>query len=77
MGSIREQFSLLETYSVPHILIGDDSPIDSIGNSFIDIGTGTFEDVLYVPNLSTNLLSIYQITQNGRKFDFMRDCVTI
>jgi hypothetical protein len=77
MGSVREQFSLLEPCSVPHILIGDDSPVDVIGKGFVDVGTGTFEDVLCVPNLSANLLSIYQISQNGRKVEFTPDSVTI
>lgn len=59
MGSIRELFSLLEPCLVPHILIGDDSLVKVIVKGSIDSSTSTFEDVLCVPNLLANLLSIY------------------
>jgi hypothetical protein len=77
MGSVKERFYLLEPCSMPHILIGDDSPVDVIGKGFVDASTSTFEDVLYVPNMSSNLLSIYRISKNGRKIEFTPDLVTI
>ncbi|MGI4370261.1 GAG-pre-integrase domain-containing protein, partial [Klebsiella pneumoniae] len=45
----------------------------------VDMDDGTFENVLYVPNLSTNLLSIYQITHygNGKKVEFTPDSVVV
>jgi hypothetical protein len=49
----------------------------SSGKGFVDVGIGTFEDVLCVPNLSTNLLFVYQIAQNGRKVEFTPDSITI
>ena len=40
---------------------------------------GEFKDVLYVPNLSSNLLSIYQITHlgDGNKVEFLPDLVMV
>ncbi|GLJ18486.1 hypothetical protein SUGI_0328120 [Cryptomeria japonica] len=40
---------------------------------------GTFENVLYVPNLSTNILSIYQITHygNGKKVEFTPNSIVV
>ena len=62
---------------MPHILIRDDSPVDIIGNGFVDARTSNFEDVLYVPNFLSNLLFVYHIDQNGRKVDFTLEFVTI
>ena len=38
---------------------------------------GAFKDVLYVPKLTSNLLSVYQMTQygGGNKFEFLLDLV--
>lgn len=40
---------------------------------------GEFKEVLYVPNLSSNLLSIYQITHygGGNKVEFLPDSVMV
>lgn len=40
---------------------------------------GTFENILYAPSLSTNLLSIYQITHygNGKKVEFTPNLVIV
>jgi hypothetical protein len=62
---------------VPHILIGNESLVDVIGKNFVDANIGTFEDVLCVPNLSSNLLFVYQITQKGRKLEFTPNFVTV
>jgi len=62
---------------MPHIIIGDDSPIDVIRKGFVDVGTGNFEDVLDVHNFLVNLIFVYIISQNGRKVDFTPNFVTI
>lgn len=79
MGSTKEQFSSLEPFKVPHIYIGDDTQVEVEGKGSVDMDDGTFENVLYVPNLSTNLLSIYQITLygNGKKVEFTPDSVVV
>ena len=42
--------------------MGDDSPVEIIDKGIIELNHGSFEDVLHVPKLSVNLLSIYHIT---------------
>ena len=41
------------------IVLGDDSLTDSLGKGRIDLDHGKFNNVLYVPSLSSNLLSIH------------------
>lgn len=79
MGSTKEQFSSLEPSKVPHIYIGDDTQLEVEWKCSVAMDDGTFENVLYVSNLSTNLLSIYQITHygNGKKVEFTPDLVMV
>ena len=62
MVSTRETFSSLDNSKGPKIVFGDDSVIDSMGNDRIDLNHGSFNDVLYVPGLVANLLSVYHMT---------------
>ena len=43
------------------------------------MNNGVFKDVLYVPNLTSNLLSVYQMTHygGGNKFEFLLDLVVV
>ena len=41
------------------IVLGDNSLTDSMGKGRIDIDHGNFNNVLYVPGLASNLLSVY------------------
>ena len=45
--------------------MGDDSRIPPAGKGTIRAKYGVFRDVLYVPLLAANLLSIYQMTHTG------------
>lgn len=36
---------------MPTILMGDDTPVEVHGKGYVDVGEGTFEDVLCVPSL--------------------------
>ena len=49
------------------------------GKGNVEMENGEFKDVLYVPNLSSNLLSIYQITHlgDGHKVEFIPDSVMV
>ena len=47
------------------IVLGDESLIDNLGKGRIDLDHGNFNNVLYVPGLSSNLLSVYQMTHTG------------
>ena len=56
---------LLTIRKVQFFFLGDDSIIDSMGKGRIDIDHGSFNDVLYVPGLVSNLLSVYHVTRIG------------
>ena len=45
------------------------------GKGHIEMDNGEFKDVLYIPNLSSNLLLVYQITHLGddHKVEFRPD----
>ena len=45
--------------------MGDDSTIISEGQGTVDIENGYFSNVLYVPSLASNLLSVYQMKHIG------------
>ena len=45
--------------------MGDDNQILAKGKGSIKFEHGKFNDVLYVPSLVANLLSIYQMTHTG------------
>jgi hypothetical protein len=57
----EEVFSSLIPFSISAILTGDDTPLAVAGEGIVEIHNGSFENVLHVPNLSMNLLSVYQI----------------
>ncbi|GLJ54744.1 hypothetical protein SUGI_1175930 [Cryptomeria japonica] len=69
----------MEPSKVPHIYIGDDTQVEVEGKGLVSMDDGTFENVLYVPNLTTNLPSIYQNTyyDNGKKFEFTPDSIVV
>ena len=49
------------------------------GKGNMEMENGEFQNVLYVPNLSSNLLSIYQITHlgDGHRVEFLPDSVQV
>ena len=57
-------FSLNEC-NTKKIFVGDDRSLSVVGFGTIRVDNGHFNDVLCVPILSCNLLSIYQITHSG------------
>ena len=59
MVSTKEAFSSLDMSKGPPIVLGDDSLIESLGKGRIDLDHGKFSNVLYVPGLASNLLSVY------------------
>ena len=58
----KEAFSSLDMSKGPPIVLGDDSLTDSFGKGRIGLDHGKFSNVLYVPSLASNLLSLYQMT---------------
>ena len=65
MVASRESFSSLQSTNGPSIHIGDDSQIRAKGKGSIKFEHGNFNDVLYVPSLTKNLLSVYQMTHTS------------
>ena len=59
MVSTKETFSPLDMSKGPPIVLGDNSLTDSTGRGRIDLDHGNFNNVLYVPGLASNLVSVY------------------
>ena len=57
----------------------DDSKIQAKGIGMINIDNGYFNNVLYMPDLAANVLSIYQMTHTGttKRVTFTLDDVEI
>ena len=59
MVASKDLFSSLNVKEGPTIHMGDDSQIPAIGKGTMRAKHGVFRDVLYVPSLVANILSIY------------------
>ena len=59
MVASKDLFSSLNIKEGPTIHMGDDSQIPAAGRGTIREKLGVFKDVLYVPSLETNLLSVF------------------
>jgi hypothetical protein len=77
MATKDDFFSSLSPSSRPPIFMGDDTPVVVVGEGRVELHNGSFENVLHVPNLSTNLLLVYQITQKGKKVEFTSNSISI
>jgi hypothetical protein len=77
MAAKEKVFSSLSPCSRPPILMGDDTLVAVVGEGRVELHNGNFENVLHVPKLSMNLLSVYQITQKGKKVEFTSDSVSV
>ena len=75
MVSTKEAFSSLDKSKGPSIVLGDDSLTEIMGKGRIDLDHGQFNNVLYVPSIASNLLSVYQMTHTGspKKVTFSPD----
>ena len=58
MVSTRESFSLDASNGLKFVL-GGDSETECKGKGRIHLGHGSFNNVLYVPGLATNLFTVY------------------
>ena len=61
----RDSFSSLDNNKSIPIHMGYDSTIISEEQGTVDLDNGYFSNVLYVPSMASNILSVYQITQTG------------
>ena len=62
MVASRESLSSLQSFDGPSIQMGNDGKVQAKAKGSIKLEHGNFEDVLYVPSLATNMLSVYQMT---------------
>ena len=65
MAASRESFSSFQSFDGPSIQMGNNSKVQTKGKGSVKIEHGRFKDVLFVPSLASNLLSIYQMTHTG------------
>jgi hypothetical protein len=65
MTKDKDIFYALNECNTKKIFVGDDRSLSVVGSRTIQVDNGHFNDVLCVPSLSCNLLSIYQITHSG------------
>ena len=65
MVASKESFYSLQNNDGTSIHMGDDTQIRAEGKGSIQIKHGVFRNVLYVPSLAANLLSVYQMTHTG------------
>jgi hypothetical protein len=72
MVASKELYYSLDASKGPLILMGDNSYVKFINKGRIEFTNGSFKNVLHVPKLSVNLLSMYQKTNSstGNKFIF-------
>ena len=63
----------------PPITRGENSPVEVTDKGRIELTNGSFENVLYVPKLFVNLLSVYQMTNSDteKRVIFTTDAVDI
>jgi hypothetical protein len=65
MAKEKAIFSTLNECNTKKIFVGDDRSLSVVGSGTVQVDNGHFNDVLCVPSLSCNLLSVYQITHSG------------
>jgi hypothetical protein len=79
MAATKEVYSTLDACKGPPILMGNNSQFEVTDKGRIELRNKSFENVLHVPKLSVNLLSMYQMTKSstGKRFIFTPDAVDI
>ena len=79
MVSSQSMFSLFDTFHTSPIFMVNHTYLNLIWKGTIDNGEGYFKDVLCVPHIRHNLLSIYQLTHGdkGRTMEFTPNLVFI
>jgi hypothetical protein len=65
MGKDKTVFSTLNDCNTINIVVCDNRSLSVEGCGTVHLNNGQINDVLCVPNLSYNLLSMYQITHSG------------
>jgi hypothetical protein len=66
MAKDKNIFSSLNECNTKKIFVGDDRFLGVEGSRTVQVENGHFNDVLCVPSIYCNLLSVYQITHSGQ-----------
>jgi hypothetical protein len=79
MESIENVLYSIYVFMGPTILMGDDTPVEFIGQGRVELPHRSFENVLHVRKIFVNLLYVYQIMHSGTRIrvEFTLDSVTI
>jgi hypothetical protein len=79
MATSKVVYSSLDACKYPPILMGDNSSVEVTSKGRIELTHGSFENVMHVPKLYVNLISMYQMTNSdtGKKFIFTPNSVDI
>jgi hypothetical protein len=79
MASTKEVYSSLDSCKGPPILMGDESPVEVTDKTRVELTNESFDNVLHVPKLSINLMSVYQMTKSNtrKRVIFTPDIVDI
>jgi hypothetical protein len=72
MAKDKAIFSSLNECITKQIFVGDDRSFSIVGSGRVHVDNGHFNDVLCVPSLSCDLLSLYQIihSSEGKTVEF-------
>ena len=65
MAKDQAIFSTMHECDTKQIFVGDDRSLSVVGSETVPVENGHFNDVLCLPRISCNLLSVYQITHSG------------
>ena len=65
MAKDQAIFSTMHECNTKQIFVGYDISLSVVGYGIVPIENGNFSDVLCIPRISCNLLSVYQITHSG------------
>ena len=65
MAKDQAVFSTMHECNTKQIFVDDDRSLSVVGYGIVPVENGHFSDVLCVPRISCNLLSVYQITHSG------------
>jgi hypothetical protein len=71
MASSKEDYSSLDACKGPPILMGDNSSIKVTDKGRIELTNRSLENVLHVPKLFVNLLSVYQMRNYSTRKKFI------
>ena len=65
MAKDQDIFYTMHECNTIQIIVGDDRCLSVVGSGTVPVENGHFSDVLCVPKISCNLLSVYQITHSS------------